>query len=88
VIKTADSPAAQSPISTEVSIDFEKPFTRFPSPSDLGNYQPKIGIFNLASYDSEFGPTVNNLDTTINVNPTATKRINIAHPLSKVIGDP
>jgi hypothetical protein len=30
---------------------------------------------------------MNNLDTTIDVNPTATKRININHPLSKVIGD-
>ena len=42
--------------------------------------QPKAGIFNSSSYDSDFGPTVNNLDTTIDVNPTATKRININHP--------
>ena len=85
--KSVDTPIVQSPISTSVSTDFGLPYTRFPSPSDLGNHQPKLGIFNSASYDSEFGPTMNNLDTTIDVNPTATNRININHPLSKVIGD-
>lgn len=87
-VKDADTHDAHSPISTKVSTDFEKPFTRFPSPSDLGNYQPKPGLFHSASYDIEFGPTVNNLDATIDVNPTATKRIHNAHPLSEIIGDP
>lgn len=87
-IPDADSADPHSPISTEVSADFDKPFTRFPSPSDLGNYQPKPGLFHSASYDTEFGPTVNNLDAKIDVPPTATKRIHNAHPLSKIIGDP
>jgi hypothetical protein len=88
IIKSADSPAAQTPIPTSVSTDFGEPYTQFPSPSDLGHHQPKAGIFTSSSYDCDFGPTVNNLDTTIDVNPTATKRINIAHPQSKIIGDP
>nr|GEW88902.1 retrovirus-related Pol polyprotein from transposon TNT 1-94 [Tanacetum cinerariifolium] len=28
--------------------------TRFPSPSDLGNHQPKAGIFSSSSYDDDF----------------------------------
>lgn len=71
-----------------MSTDFGKPYIRFPNPSDLGHHQPKAGIFKSSSYDSEFEPTVNNLDTTIAVNPTATKRINIHLPLSKILGDP
>nr|GFA97851.1 retrovirus-related Pol polyprotein from transposon TNT 1-94 [Tanacetum cinerariifolium] len=34
--------------------------TRFPSPSDLGNHQPKAGIFSSSSYDDDFCADVTN----------------------------
>nr|GFC02839.1 ribonuclease H-like domain-containing protein [Tanacetum cinerariifolium] len=35
--------------------------TRFPSSSDLGNHQPKAGIFSSSSYDDDFCADVTNL---------------------------
>ncbi|GJU88695.1 putative ribonuclease H-like domain-containing protein [Tanacetum coccineum] len=54
----------------------DEPTTRFPSPSDLGNNEPSPGIFSSSSYDDEFGADLNNLASTVEVSPVATKRIN------------
>ncbi|GJU95159.1 putative ribonuclease H-like domain-containing protein [Tanacetum coccineum] len=60
---------------------------RFPSPSDLGNNEPSPGIFSSSSYDDEFGADLNNLASTVEVSPVATKRINTIHPQSLIIRD-
>ncbi|GJX51621.1 putative ribonuclease H-like domain-containing protein, partial [Tanacetum coccineum] len=65
----------------------DEPTTRFPSPSDLGNNEPSLGIFSSSSYDDEFGVDLNNLASTVEVSPVATKRINTIHPQSLIIGD-
>ncbi|GJT39528.1 putative ribonuclease H-like domain-containing protein [Tanacetum coccineum] len=65
----------------------DEPTTRFPSPSDLGNNEPSPGIFSSSSYDDEFGADLNNLASTVEVSPVATKRINTIHPQSLIIGD-
>ncbi|GKF68356.1 hypothetical protein Tco_0198035, partial [Tanacetum coccineum] len=58
----------------------DEPTTRFPSPLD--------GIFSSSSYDAEFGADLNNLASTVEVSPVATKRINTSlHPQSLIIGD-
>ncbi|GJS32923.1 putative ribonuclease H-like domain-containing protein [Tanacetum coccineum] len=64
-----------------------KPTTRFPSPSDLRNNEPSLGIFSSSSYDDEFGADLNNLASTVEVSPMVTKRINTIHPQSLIIGD-
>ncbi|GKA01431.1 putative ribonuclease H-like domain-containing protein, partial [Tanacetum coccineum] len=65
----------------------DEPTTRFPSPSDLRNNEPSPGIFSSSSYDDEFGADLNNLASTVEVSPVATKRINTIHPQSLIIGD-
>ncbi|GKF07422.1 putative ribonuclease H-like domain-containing protein, partial [Tanacetum coccineum] len=65
----------------------DEPTTRFPSLSDLGNNEPSPGIFSFSSYDDEFGPDLNNLASTMEVSPVATKPINTIHPQSPIIGD-
>ncbi|GJY03184.1 putative ribonuclease H-like domain-containing protein [Tanacetum coccineum] len=65
----------------------DEPTTRFPSPSDLGNNEPSLGIFSSSSYDDEFGADLNNLASTVEVSPVATKRINTIHPQSLIIRD-
>ncbi|GKE55216.1 hypothetical protein Tco_1494401, partial [Tanacetum coccineum] len=65
-----------------------EPTTRFSSPSDLGNNVPLPGIFSSTSYDDEFGADLNNLASTVEVSPVATKRINTVHPQSLIIGEP
>ncbi|GJW47435.1 putative ribonuclease H-like domain-containing protein [Tanacetum coccineum] len=65
-----------------------KPTTRFSSPSDLGNNAPSPSIFSSTSYDDEFGADLNNLASTVDVSPVATKRINTVHPHSLIIGEP
>ncbi|GKA41170.1 putative ribonuclease H-like domain-containing protein [Tanacetum coccineum] len=57
------------------------------SPYDLGNNEPSLGIFSSLSYDDEFGVDLNNLASTVEVSPIATKRINTIHPQSLIIGD-
>ncbi|GKF82234.1 hypothetical protein Tco_0243890, partial [Tanacetum coccineum] len=57
-----------------------EPTTRFPSPSDLGNNEPPLGIFSSSSNDDEFGADLNNLASTVEVSPMVTKRINTIHP--------
>nr|GEZ10798.1 hypothetical protein [Tanacetum cinerariifolium] len=51
----------------------DKPTTRFPSPSDLGNHDPSPGIFSSSSYDHEFGAALNNVASTVEVNPMNVK---------------
>ncbi|GKD55530.1 hypothetical protein Tco_1288917, partial [Tanacetum coccineum] len=65
----------------------DEPTTRFPSPSDLRNNEPSLGIFSSSSYDDEFGDDLNNLASTVEVGLVVTKRINIIHPQSLIIGD-
>ncbi|GJS95159.1 putative ribonuclease H-like domain-containing protein [Tanacetum coccineum] len=65
----------------------DEPTPRFPSPSDLGNNEPSLGILSSTSYDDEFGADLNNLASTVEVSPVATKRINTIHPRSLIIGD-
>nr|GEU36970.1 putative ribonuclease H-like domain-containing protein [Tanacetum cinerariifolium] len=65
-----------------------KPTTRFSCPSDLGNHASSPGIFSSSSYDDEFGVALNNVASTVEVSPVATKRINTIHPRSLIIGDP
>nr|GEZ33977.1 hypothetical protein [Tanacetum cinerariifolium] len=59
---------------------------RFPSPSDLGNHQPTAGIFSSSSYNDDFCADVTNLALNVAVDPVATKRVNIIHPQSQIIG--
>ncbi|GKD83373.1 putative ribonuclease H-like domain-containing protein [Tanacetum coccineum] len=75
-------------------------FTRYPTPSDLGNslsssseledihYHPSIGIFSSSSYDDDFGDDANNLAPTVDVKSLVTKRVNTIHPQSLILGDP
>nr|GEV55163.1 putative ribonuclease H-like domain-containing protein [Tanacetum cinerariifolium] len=49
---------------------------------------PKSGIFTSSSYDEEFaGPDANNLERSLDVRSTITKRIHNIHPTSQVLGD-
>nr|GEV39926.1 ribonuclease H-like domain-containing protein [Tanacetum cinerariifolium] len=49
---------------------------------------PKSGIFTTFSYDEDFyGPDANNLESSLNVSSTITKRIHNIHPTSQAIGD-
>ncbi|GJR66535.1 putative ribonuclease H-like domain-containing protein [Tanacetum coccineum] len=65
-----------------------EPTTRFSGLSDLVNNVPSSGIFSFTSYDDEFGADLNNLASTVEVSPVATKRINTVHPQSLIIGEP
>nr|GEY55590.1 putative ribonuclease H-like domain-containing protein [Tanacetum cinerariifolium] len=48
----------------------------------------KSGIFTSSSYDEEFfGPDANNLESSLDVCSTITKRIHNIHPTSQVLGD-
>nr|GEX38094.1 ribonuclease H-like domain-containing protein [Tanacetum cinerariifolium] len=71
---------------------------RFPQASSVENSDihdglkifncPKSGIFTSSSYDEEFfGPDANNLESSLDVNSTITKRIYNIHPTSQVFGD-
>ncbi|GJW06859.1 hypothetical protein Tco_1569282 [Tanacetum coccineum] len=55
---------------------FDVAYTKFPSPSDLGNNEPSPGIFSSSSYDDEFGADLNNLASTVEVSPVATNKVN------------
>nr|GEX00216.1 retrovirus-related Pol polyprotein from transposon TNT 1-94 [Tanacetum cinerariifolium] len=61
--------------------------TRFPSPSDLGNHHHSAGIFSSSFYDDEFCADVTNLDSNVDVDPVATRRINSIHLQSQILGD-
>nr|GFC63474.1 hypothetical protein [Tanacetum cinerariifolium] len=64
------------------SLGSSKHSTRFPSPSDLGNHQPKASIFSSSSYDDDFCADVTNLASSVVVDPVATQRVNTIHPQS------
>nr|GEV60599.1 ribonuclease H-like domain, reverse transcriptase, RNA-dependent DNA polymerase [Tanacetum cinerariifolium] len=50
---------------------------------------PSEGIFTDSSYDDEGVVTeFNNLETTMIVSPTPTKRIHTIHPKTQILGDP
>ncbi|GJV89941.1 putative ribonuclease H-like domain-containing protein [Tanacetum coccineum] len=83
-------PTGGVPVPTGSSTDSffdDEPTTRFPSLSDLGNNEPSLGIFSSSSYDDEFGADLNNLASTVEVSPVATKRINTIHPQSLILDD-
>nr|GEU52395.1 putative ribonuclease H-like domain-containing protein [Tanacetum cinerariifolium] len=65
----------------------DEPTTRFPSPSNHGNYDPSPGIFSFSSYDDELGAALNNVASTVVVSLVVTKRINTIHPQSLIFGD-
>nr|GEY38372.1 hypothetical protein [Tanacetum cinerariifolium] len=72
------------PIHTSIPTDLffnDEPTTRFPSPSDLRNHDPSPCIFSSSSYDDEFGDALNNLASTIEVNPVAIKPCSVAQAL-------
>nr|GEZ14276.1 putative ribonuclease H-like domain-containing protein [Tanacetum cinerariifolium] len=54
----------------------------------LGNHDPSPGIFSSSSYDDESGAALNNVASTVEVSPVATRRNNTIHPQSLTIGDP
>nr|GEU76305.1 putative ribonuclease H-like domain-containing protein [Tanacetum cinerariifolium] len=85
MVSTDDVPCHTS--SPTDSFFDDEPTKRFPYPSDLGNHDPSPGIFSSSSYDDEFGATLNNVASTVEVSPVATKRINTIHPQSLIIGD-
>nr|GEU81448.1 putative reverse transcriptase domain-containing protein [Tanacetum cinerariifolium] len=85
-VSTDDVPVYTS--SSTDSIFDDKPTTRFPCPSDLGNHDPSPGIFSYSSYDDEFGAALNNVASSVEVSPVATKQINTIHPQSLIIMDP
>nr|GFD14697.1 hypothetical protein [Tanacetum cinerariifolium] len=83
-----NDPAATSPLPPGHSLGSCEYTTRFYSPSDLGNHQPTADIFSFSSsYDAEFCADVTNLASNVAVDPVATKRVNIIHPQSHIIGD-
>jgi hypothetical protein len=88
-VDPADGDSAEpSSAALPVSTSLDEPFGRFPTPSDLANVEQSDGIFQSASYDQDFAPTLTNLDTSIDVNPVTIKRINTIHPQDNILGDP
>nr|GEZ45703.1 hypothetical protein [Tanacetum cinerariifolium] len=79
--------AATSPLPPVHSLGSCAHTTRFPSPSDLENHQHTAGIFLSSSYDDDFCADITNLDSTVAVDPVATRRINSIHPQSHILGD-
>nr|GEU29116.1 hypothetical protein [Tanacetum cinerariifolium] len=61
---STDDVLVHSSSSTDSFFD-DEPTTRFPCPSDLGNYDPSPGIFFSSSYDDEFGTGLNNVASTL-----------------------
>nr|GEV72089.1 ribonuclease H-like domain-containing protein [Tanacetum cinerariifolium] len=80
------APAATSPLPPGHSLGSCEHSTRFPSPSDFGNHRPTAGIFSSSSYDDDFCADVTNSALNVAVDPVATKRVNIIHPQSQIIG--
>nr|GEV85352.1 ribonuclease H-like domain-containing protein [Tanacetum cinerariifolium] len=62
-VSTDDVPLHTSS-STDSFFD-DKPTTRFPSPSNLGNHDPSPGIFSFLFYDDKFGAALNNVASTV-----------------------
>nr|GEW06628.1 putative ribonuclease H-like domain-containing protein [Tanacetum cinerariifolium] len=84
-------PTDDVPVHTGNSTDSmfdDKPTTRFPYPSNLGNHNPLPGIFYSSLYDDAFDTALNNVDSSVQVSPMPTKRIHTIHPQSLIIVDP
>nr|GEW55816.1 putative ribonuclease H-like domain-containing protein [Tanacetum cinerariifolium] len=81
-----NDPATTSPLPPVHSLGSYEHTTRFPSPSDHGNHQPTTGIFSSSSYNDDFYADVTNIASNVDVDPVATKRVNIIHPQSQIIG--
>ncbi|GJY50952.1 putative ribonuclease H-like domain-containing protein [Tanacetum coccineum] len=96
--RTINSAGRKSNSAGRSQDDLGGPSLRFPKPSELAssdlhdgskiyNY-PDSGIFTSSSYDDEYtGPDVTNMESTIDVNPTATTRIHNVHSPSLIIGN-
>nr|GEW86239.1 ribonuclease H-like domain-containing protein [Tanacetum cinerariifolium] len=69
---STDDVLVYSSSSTDSFFD-DEPTTRFPCPSDLGNHDPSPSIFSSSSYDDEFGAALNNVASTMEVSPVATR---------------
>jgi hypothetical protein len=87
-VNSAEGNSAAVPVSIVTSTSLDEPYGRFPTPSDLANVEQSDGIFQSASYDEDFAPTLTNLETSIDVNHVSTKRINTIHPQDNILGDP
>nr|GFC15056.1 hypothetical protein [Tanacetum cinerariifolium] len=86
MVSTDDVPVYTSSLTDSIFDDVHT--TRLSCLLDLGNHDPSPGIFYSSSYDDEFGAALNNVASTVEVSPVATKRINTIHPQSLIIGDP
>nr|GEU33614.1 putative ribonuclease H-like domain-containing protein [Tanacetum cinerariifolium] len=84
-VSTDDVPVLTSS-SPDLIFDNE-PTTRFSCPSDLGNHDPSPGIFSSSSYDDEFDTALNNVASSVEVSPVATKQIHTVHPQSLILED-
>nr|GEV57638.1 hypothetical protein [Tanacetum cinerariifolium] len=71
MVSTDDVPVHTS--SPTDSFFDDEPTTRFLNPLDLGNHDPSHGIFSSSSYDDEFGTALNNVASTMEISPVATK---------------
>ncbi|GKC86238.1 putative ribonuclease H-like domain-containing protein, partial [Tanacetum coccineum] len=97
VVKSVPTDASSLPPGN--SLGSSEHSSRYPSPSDLANtmssssemedihHHPDTGIFSSSSYDDDFGGTVTNLAPSIVVDSVPTKRVNIIHPQSQILGD-
>nr|GEX91920.1 hypothetical protein [Tanacetum cinerariifolium] len=77
--------AADSTLPPGHSLGSSAHSTRFSSPPDLGNHQPKAGILSSSFYDDDFCTDVTNLASSVAMDPVATKRVNTIHPQSHII---
>nr|GEW45639.1 hypothetical protein [Tanacetum cinerariifolium] len=73
MVSTDDVPVHTSS-STDSFFDNE-PTTRFLSSSYLGNHDPSPGIFSYSSYDDEFGASLNNVASTVEVSERQSYRL-------------
>nr|GFC47320.1 putative ribonuclease H-like domain-containing protein [Tanacetum cinerariifolium] len=80
-------PAASTSVSTDSIPVYPEATTLPPVPSNVCKDQLSSGIFTSSSYDDDFSATLTNLAPSMAVNPIPTKRVNIVHPQSQIIGD-
>nr|GEV89680.1 hypothetical protein [Tanacetum cinerariifolium] len=59
----------------------DEPTTRFPSLSDLGNYDPSPRIFSFSSHDDEFGAALNNVASIVEVSLVRDNHTDFQHCL-------
>nr|GEU93550.1 hypothetical protein [Tanacetum cinerariifolium] len=98
LLNTASTPpstAGPSRVFTDGALSYLDPFKiaaqddpTMPHLEDI-YASPSEGIFIDSSYDADGVVTdFNNLETTVNVNPTPTTRIHTIHPKIQILGDP